>query len=77
MVQDWIEESIAPDSPIAGHLVTETELKDLKAQIWSLWCDPRPETSEEAMAWLKENAEVLPNDDNGEIKGVRFARVKS
>lgn len=77
LVQEWIEESIDPASPVSGHFVTEKELKDLKGQLW-IWCKPnRPETPEDAIAWLKANAEVMPNDVNGEIKGVRFARVQA
>ena len=73
MVQEWIDESIEPDCPIEGHQVTKEEMKGLRAQI-KYWCNPVPSSPEDAITWLKQNAEVLLNDVDGQIVGVKFAR---
>jgi len=73
LVQEWIDESIDPDCPIGGHKLNKNEIKALRAQI-EFWCNPVPQSPEDAIAWLKENAEVMLNDADGQVVGVKFAR---
>jgi len=75
LLQDWVDESIEPYSPLDGHTITNDEIKNVRCQI-TMWCGENPpETPDDAVAYLKENAEVLPHEDaDGHIVGVRFAQ---
>ena len=73
MVQEWIKEEVDPDGPLAEHVVTDAEIKTLRAQI-RVWCvGALPQTAEAGMKWLKANAEVgVRESEEGAVEGVSF-----
>lgn len=75
LVQEWAEESIPPESPLAGYKVTPRDVKALRALLQVWYVHELPQTPEEAISWAKRDGQiVVVDDDEGKPMGIGFGK---
>lgn len=75
MVAVWVWKCVGSGSPLFGEKLSEEDFAALRKWIAAETKGNAPQSAEDAMEWLKANAEPVPQEDEtGGIVGVTFQR---